>query len=200
MATTTKSTTLFSLGAVKAYLKVEGDAHDELLVTIADGVSQRIESYTSRLFVEREVVELLDGNGRQDAFLRHFPAQSLTALRIRYSLLDAWTDLDVATEAVLDAARGRILLTALSFPKGPLSAEATYDAGYDAQDGPDLPADVVQAGLDYVKYLYDRRIAGATIATSMTIGSNAVSVAADIPADVKVVLERHRRVRAVFVR
>jgi uncharacterized phiE125 gp8 family phage protein len=194
----TKATTIFSLNKVKTYLGIEGATHDAMLEVLADGVSERIEAYLGRAFVTRSVTETLDGNGKQFIFLRNYPVQSVTSLRIRYSLLDEWTELTVAAETVLDQRLGRLYLTSTCFPKGPLAVEVTYQAGFGAQDNAALPADVVQAALDYLKFVYDRKTSGATVAASMTIGPNTISVVPDIPADVKRALDAYKKFRAVM--
>ena len=196
----TKSTTIFSLTKVKSYLGVEGANHDALLDQIADGVSERVEAYTGRTFVTRAVTETLDGDGKQFLYLRNYPVVSVTSLKIRYSLLDEWTVLNVAAETVLDARRGRLYLNSMHFPWGPLSIEVVYSAGWGAQDAVALPQDLVQAALDYVKFVYDRKTVGATLAASMTIGPNTVSVVPDIPTDVKRVLDSYRKVRSILGR
>lgn len=196
----TKATTMFSLDAVKAYLAVTGAGSDDLLTRVADAASERVEAYTSRLFVTRSVTEVVDGTGRSSLRLRHFPVVAVQEVKLRYSLLDAWTSVDVAIETVLDPRGGLLYLTGLHFPKGPLSTTVTYTAGFGAQDAATLPADVVQAGLELAKYIYDRKTSGATMASQITMGPTSASIIPDMPADVKAALAAHRKIRTAFVR
>lgn len=151
----TKSTTLFSLATVKTFVKAGASDHDDVLTRIADGVSERIDSYIRRPFVAREIVETRDGNDASVLQLRHFPVQSVTLVRVREALDETWETL-VADDYVLDGFRGYLHLKNDSWPAAPLSCEITYQAGFAAQDSEDLPQDIVLAALRFVKSIYDR--------------------------------------------
>lgn len=187
----TKSTTLFALGTVKTYVKANATDHDAVLTRIADGVSEKIDTYIRRPFVTRSIVEVREGNGKQVLPLRQFPVQSVTQVRIRYSLLDAWNVI-AATEYELDGFRGYLYLKQLYWPQIPQGCEMTYSAGFAAQDSVDLPQDVVQAALDFVKFVYDRWKADTVSLGSLNLqqGGSAVIVP-NLPKDVTDTLERY---------
>jgi hypothetical protein len=182
---TTKDTTLFSLTAVKAHLKAVATTHDDVLAKLADGVSARIETACQRAFVLRDLEETIDGNGRSSIRFSTYPIGSITTLSSRNCLSDAFVAYDADT-FVLDGKTGTVHLTSGTFPKGALLVNATFEAGFDDQDGADLPADVVQLGLDYVKFLYDRwKSDGITIGSvSVQAGGSAVLVS-DLPKELK---------------
>lgn len=194
MSTDTKATSLFSLSTLKQYLKIDSDntEYDERLVIIGDGISERAERIAGRLFVSRQLTQLLDGSGRYDLWLHHYPVKSVSSLRFRYSLLGEWIVVDVATQLAIDLDLGILYLKELSFPKGPLRVELTHVVGFDEKDGDGLPADVVQASLDYTKLVYNRWDSGGVMASSISIGPQSVSVVLDVPRDIVQVFERYR--------
>lgn len=193
----TKATTLFSLAAVKSYLEIENDDADlnAVLTTIADGVSDRIERMTGRTFVTRSITEIFDARGRTFAFLKTLPVASLTTVRIRASLSDAWED--VSDDAVLDTEIGQVHLAEGQFYAGPMTAEFVYSAGYGAQDNAALPSDAVQAALDYVTFVWKRKQAGLIMAGSSSIGGQSIMVVPEPPKDLRDTIMNLRKLRGV---
>ncbi len=185
MPVATKDTTLFSLSTVRAHLKAVATTHDAVLTKLADGVSARIETATQRAFVLRDLEETIDGNGRSSIRFSTYPINSIDTLSYRSTLADAFVEVD-ADEFVLDGKTGTVHLKNSVFPKGALLVFGAYEAGFDDQDGADLPADVVQLGLDYVKFLYDRwKSDGITLGSvSVNSGGSAVIVP-DLPKELK---------------
>lgn len=186
----TKSTTLWDLDAVRVYCKASATAHDAVLTKIADGVSEKIDSYIRRPLVTRSIVENRDGNDTEVLQLRHFPVQTVTQVRIRASLLDTWEVIAVDNYE-LDGFRGYLYLKSLCWPKAAQSCEVTYTAGFAAQNSTSLPQDVVQAGLDFVKFIYDRWKSDVVALGSVNMqqAGSAVIVPA-LPKDVTDTLER----------
>jgi hypothetical protein len=87
----TKATTLFGLQAVKDYVKAQGNSHDAQLTRIADGVSERIETFTRRKFVTRTVADkTIDGNGKSSVRFPDFPIISISQLSLRWNFWDAF--------------------------------------------------------------------------------------------------------------
>jgi hypothetical protein len=181
----TRATTLWSLAVVKDYCKATATGHDATLIRIADGVSERIDAYVRRPFVTRSVVERRDGSGTRELPLRFFPVQAVTEAKYRVTPLDAWTVLDPSAYEV-DGVRGAVILSALWWPKVRQGAEVSYDAGFGAKDSATLPADVYQAALDFVKFVYDRWKSDAIALGSLNLqqAGSAVIVPA-LPKDVK---------------
>lgn len=180
-----KSTTLFGLATVKTYVKASANDHDTVLTRIADGVSEKVDAYVRRPFVTRTIVETREGNDSPVLQLRHFPVQSVSQVRMRSSVAADWEVID-ATEYVLDGFRGYLHLKTLTWPKVDLGNEITYSAGFAAQDSTDLPQDVVQTALDFVKFIYDRWKADTISLGSVSLqaAGSAVIIPA-LPADIK---------------
>lgn len=198
----TKTTTLFSLAVVKAYLSVQSSntGKDSVIEKIADGVSAKIEQLTRRYFVRRDVTETLDGNGQPSIRFSHFPIYSFTTLSTRVTLVDDFAVV-ATTEYETDLRTGTVWLRGSTlagdsvFPKVPRSVRGVYNAGFDAQDGVLLPSDVVGAGLDWVKFTYDRWAAGLVLAGSASMGGMSVAVIPKPPQDVVDALAPWKKLR-----
>jgi hypothetical protein len=194
----TKSTTLFSLEKVRAYLEVKGVANtgdDVLLVTLADGISERVEQMTSRKFVTQEVVEKGDARGRDSFLLRYMPVATLTQVRTRTHVSESWTT-ETLTDFELDGFTGRVYAKSGAFPSGPLTVEATYDAGFDEQDGANLPAGLVEAALAWVEFEYKRKKVGI-IATSTNVAGNSITIVPKPPKDIEDAIMSYKKYRGI---
>jgi uncharacterized phiE125 gp8 family phage protein len=181
----TKATTLFSLDVVKAHIKATATTHDAVLARFADAVSERIETFTQRAFVTRARTETIDGSGRASIRFSTYPVISVTTLSYRNTLRDAFVDY-LASDFVLDGQTGTVHLVCGEFPRSPLAVKGVLSVGFGAQDSATLPADVVQMGLDYVKFLYDRWKSDAIALGSVNVaaGGSAVFVP-DLPKEMK---------------
>jgi hypothetical protein len=194
----TKSTTLFSLAAVRAYLEIKGVANqgdDALLTTIADGVSERVEQMTSRRFVTQEVVEKGDARGRDSFLLRYMPAANVTQVRTRTHVSEEWVT-ETLTDFELDGFTGRLYAKSGAFPSGPLTVEVTYDAGFGAQDSADLPSGLVEAALAWVEFCYKRKKVGV-IVTSTSAGGGNITMVPKPPADIENAILSYKKYRGI---
>lgn len=208
----TRATTLFSLVTVKSYLPAVGATNDAVITQIADGVSAAIEQMTGRKFVSQSVTRTVNigrgvlgvnpsqslpfgyGDGPSVYRLPDYPVSAITSVARRATLMDAWETLD-STEYELDDRLGIVYLKQLAFYTGPRAAKFVYTAGYDAQDGAGLPADLVQAGLDWVKFVWTRQANGFLVASSQNQGGTS---AIAVPSPSKDIMDRiltHRKVR-----
>lgn len=183
----TRSTTLFSLATLTAYCKTNGTSHDTIITTIGDGVSEKIDAYCGRPFVTRAITEVVDAEGRSYVRTKARPVQTVTEVKYRFSLSDAWTAVDESTEVTIDTPGGRIFLNTLAFPAGPLTTSVTYTAGFGAQGAATLPAAVVAAGLDFVKFCYDRWKSDTVLVASTSWGG--MSLVPSLPKDVRDALD-----------
>ena len=197
----TKSTALFSLTVVKDYVGAQSSNDDVKLSKIGDSVSERIETMTARRFVTRtDIVKKLDARGRDRIFMPGLDIQDVTQVRTRASLSDTWQILD-AVEYELDGDKGILYSTGsvggATFPCGPLTTELTWDEGFDVQDGPLLPSEICQAGLDWIKFIYDRRNSGAHGFQSFSIGSFSASTIPRPPKDISDIIMSWKRFRTL---
>ena len=190
----TATTTLFSLNVLKDYVGAKGDSKDAQLSRIADSVTQRIEAFTGRVFVTRSQVQLYTPTHETALYLRHFPVTAVTQVRSRQWLGDALTVVP-PTDYDTDLVHGVLYALWVPFPAGiPNGIEVTYSAGFGAQDDATLPQDVVQAALDWSRYLYNRQGANLTALSNVTISGTSVSVGA-VPKDVQEALMPWRKLR-----
>jgi uncharacterized phiE125 gp8 family phage protein len=190
-ATDTRATTLFSLDVVRAYVGASDASKDDVLIQLADAVSERVEAYTARSFVSRTAIETLDGDGSGRLFLASFPIVSMTSLTIRESPGDTTvTDLVEGTDYDVDDHIGVVQLRFRSFTKGFQNIVATYVTGHGAKDAATIPADVYQAALDYVKLEWQQYGANAIAATSVSLGPSTFLLKPGLPWGIKQVLDQ----------
>jgi hypothetical protein len=144
--------------------------------------------------VTQTVTEYGDPKGREFFRLRHYPVASVTTMRMRAGFNAAWETV-AAGDYEADLETGTIYLKNLAFYCGPRTVEVVYTAGYDAQDGPALPADLVGAALEWVKFVFTRAENGFLNATSFSGGGHWVAPVAGLPKDLLDRVMAHRRVR-----
>lgn len=185
-ATETRATTLFSLDVVRNYVGANDATLDDLIVRIADAVSERIEMQTNRVFVTRTIVETLNGDGSRRLVLRFCPIVAVASLTMKYTADQATPDALVeGTDYDIDKRIGKIMLRTLTFPEVFQGVVCTYSTGFGAKDAATLPADLYEAALEYVKYLYSIKTANAVAATSVSLGNSTFMLTQDLPADLK---------------
>ena len=190
----TADTTLFSLNVLKDYVGVKGDAKDVQLSRLADSVTQRIEAFTGRVFVTRSLVQLYTPSNDTTIYLRHFPVTALTQVRSRQWVGDTLTVIP-STDYDTDLAHGVLYALWEPFPaQVPNGIEVTYSAGFGVQDAATLPQDVVQASLDWTKFLYQRQSANLAALTNITTSGSSISVGS-LPKDIQEALQPWRKLR-----
>ena len=197
----TKTTTLFSLAACRSYLEIKGvtsTGDDDLIVQIADGVSDRVEQMTSRKFVTQAVTEKGDARGRDSYLLRYMPVASLTSVKTRSHVSEAWVA-ETLTDFELDGFTGRVYAKTGSFPSGPLTLEVVSSVGYGAQDSAALPSSLVQAALEYVTFVYKRKKAGLVMAGNASAGGSSVSVVPEPPKDLRDTIMSFKKYRGIHL-
>lgn len=185
----TRATTLFSLDTVKHYLQVSDGSRDTELDNLADAISERIEAHTGRVFVTRTVVDTLNGSGAVRLFLRKMPVVSLSSLTLKDTPDQVTpTPLVSGTDIDLDLKTGIVRRRSGTFTKGFQNVVATYTAGWGAQDASTLPADVVFAGLKWIKAEWDERTSNAVAASSISIGPSSMILKPGLPAGIQATL------------
>ena len=197
MAVDVRPTTLFSLGTLKAWLKVELNDQDAALARIADRASELIERETGVYFVTRTVsAETYNGDGSRVLRLRRYPVTSITTLTIK-DTQDGTPTMLASGDFDLDKERGIIRLRSPAVPAVFTAlfqnVAVTYVPGFGAQDDAALPADIYAAGLDLAKMIWDEKQVGAIAASSMSIGPGNVSIKPDLPMHIKNTIDDWRR-------
>lgn len=187
----TASTTIWSLDVVKTHLKARATSLDDKISQLADGVSSRIDEYIRRKIVSQSVTEVLSPLVESPIIrLRNFPVSAVSELKYRTSLDASWITFS-ASDYELDSEHGTIELVTDSFPAGSRRVSVTYTAGWGVQDNAAIPRDIYTAGLDWMKFIFDRWNNDLAVAQSVSEGQRNLTVPKDIPEDVKQVLERH---------
>lgn len=183
--TATAPTTLFTLEAFKAWLKIQGveTSDDERLIIAADGASAEIEGELDIFFVKRSVTEQFDGDGKTFRVLQNAPVVSIDSLTIDGSV--------IASGYTLNGNTGILYLPA-GFTAGVQNVVLGYTTGYDVQGGAALPRDIYRASFDLAKAIYDELTAGVIAATSVTLGNSTMVVkAAKRPPSVQRVIDAY---------
>lgn len=190
MPTLTKTTTLFSLAALKDWIRITAGAsantEDSRLVIAADAASEEIESETDHVFVTRSLTVTANGSGRSGMFLPPArPILSVTSLTVDGALQDPSGYGFEADTGILQFTGGGC------FSTGVRNVVLVASVGYDVQDGLNLPRDVYRAGLDLAKAIYDELATGAIAASSVSLGASTMVIkAAKRPPSVQRVIDR----------
>lgn len=192
----TRATTLWSMATVRAYLKIKTVDSDAILALEADSASARVEAYCRRLFVTRPVVEQYTGDRTADLALRNFPIQPpFTALSMQSTPGDTPLVLVEGSDYDVDYRLGRVRLRALRFPSTFQGITASYNAGFGAQDSESLPADVVEAGLAYLKSIWNEYASNAVTVSSLKTGPSMTSITTGMSWTIKQALDRWKAPR-----
>ncbi len=187
---------LISLEDVREALQfetAEAVSENNLLVSLINRTSSRMETYCGRNFKAREYTEYQDGDGGPIVFTDHYPITSVSALwdDTEREFTDSSNDLIASTDYMTYSDEGSIRLynDETTFNKGYQNIKITYSGGYET-----LPGDLEEACLDWVLTLY-RRIKDRTHGY-MTKSASGASVLIDlkaIPDSVKAVLDSYKK-------
>ena len=117
---------LTSLVNVKAALHITTTDDDTLLENLINRISAAVESYCRRKFKARDYTEKYDGDGTSVLYLKQYPVNSVSSLKIGTGTVNS-------SDYVLYKEEGKIRLKYSVFPEGIQNVEVAYNAGY--QDG-----------------------------------------------------------------
>lgn len=191
----TKATTLVTLAAARAWLGATDGSEDARIVQVADGVSERVESYCARAFVTRTFDEFHNGSGTRQLLLRRYPVVTIASLTVKDSPTSTPTSLVQGTDYDIERTTGRIWMRARNLTKGFQNIEAGYDAGYGVKGDLALPQDIVQATLDYIKLVWTETTTNAISATSISVGPSSFVLKPGLPWGIKQALDNWHRSR-----
>lgn len=198
----TKATTLFSLDAIKAWVKITASDNDtdQILVQMADGVSEFVESRTGRIYVTRSIVEVRDGNDCSTLYLRKYPVVSVASVTVQRSTLLPVETIPVGAWRVASERGAVWLLDSMLisiFTRGFQNVTVTYQAGYGAQDAVTLPQDIVEAAKEIVKLVWMEFGGNAIASSTMTFGATSITIRPDWPKQIKDTLANWRLATAL---
>ena len=195
----TASFAFWTTAVLKAHIGATTSGKDALLERIANAVSLTFERTCRRQFVNRSVLELADGTGKNAIYLRHYPVTQLTGVRIWRYTGQATPDTVTLGEGYhrLIADRGELLLAQDTFTCGRGNVELTYDAGYFDQDEGEASdaAQVYQAGLDLCQLLFQEQATGGLGMSNLTIGPMGFAIKPEWPKHIGQAFRDWRRVR-----
>ena len=187
---------LISLEDVREALQfetAEAVSENNLLVSLINRTSARMETYCGRKFKAREYIEYQDGDGSPMVFTDQFPITTVSDLwdDTEREFTDSASDQISSDDYMIYSDEGSIRLynDETTFNKGYQNIRITYSGGYET-----IPGDLEQACLDWVLTLY-RKIKDRTHGY-MTKSASGASVLIDlgaIPNSIKAVLDSYKK-------
>ena len=152
---------LLTLDEIKAHIRVDGAAEDNLITQLLNSAVETAQNYTSRQFMRATYEALYDGlpRGFDPLRLPRAPVQEITSLT--YHVGSTWTStaLDVDTLRILAGPEAAIApALGTSWPQanaGPQAVKVRYVAGY--ADADHVPAPIKQAVLLQIGSMYEDR-------------------------------------------
>lgn len=155
-------------------MKNADTSHDTILEDLANAITEEIEQYTGRVFVDRTIVERRIGDGSSQLRLRSWPViGTLTTFAIDdvdYIEDEYWVDENAGVITLEDGAvftRGGVI-------------DVSYTAGYVT-----VPDRVIQLAKDMVKIRYDAWTSNSNAVTSLSQGQVSVVPLPDWPYAIK---------------
>ncbi|MEI7705392.1 MAG: hypothetical protein WCK73_12435, partial [Deltaproteobacteria bacterium] len=149
MATGDLSTT----AAVREYLagNVPVPLGDETLLSgLITAVSSQFKSETGTDVITASKSQTWSGAGGAKVFLEHYPVVSVTTVEVDGAAVSERAAIGEDGWVLSDAATGKLELVGYTFTCGVANCSVTYTAGL----GATAPADIDQAVVDQVAYLY----------------------------------------------
>jgi len=163
------------------------DAVIDTLVAAVDGI---VEDYCHRRFADVTYTEYYDGqSGQRRLCLRNYPIISVTSIHDdanRDYGTDTLVDADDYTFETGEDSNGIVHLHGTTLSKGIRNIKVIYRAGYAT-----IPKSLARAADLIVASLYNRRKAQGTPGGSM--GSVSISLAQDVYADARLLLDRYKK-------
>lgn len=161
------------------------------LTSVANGVTEAVESYLRRPVVARERTDHLDGTDGQDLNLLLYPTASLTSLSLLYTDGTVRLTWDPA-DYLLVPEVGRVHLWRQVFPLGVLNIKAVHSPGWTAGTVPD---DISLAARFWANKLYKEWQGGAAndeIQSQNFDGQTTTFFVGPMPKKVEGMLKPHR--------
>jgi hypothetical protein len=141
---------VLDLWEAKQWAGITSDTHDAFLRGTLNAVTDTCEGIASKRLVAREepVVEIHDGLGRthRELFVTNWPAVSVASLNVDPDMeFGALTEIPSSDYMIARGGRTVALKRRMHFGEGPQRIRVEHVAGYGAEGGPPLPADIKEA-------------------------------------------------------
>lgn len=121
-------------------------SEDTQFATWISAASKTFLDETGRDMILGAHTEYYDGDGGQELWLDNYPVNSITSIHIDPD--HAYATAVTATDILLYAASGRVVVKNTSFTEGPRSVKVIYNAGYAIAS---IPADIKLAFYEQIK-------------------------------------------------
>lgn len=123
---------IVSLEEIKEWLNKKDGSDDQRLQMIATSVSRFIETYCSKLFMNRDYVEYFDGGGKKSVMVSHYPIYDVSSIYDDPNCEYGSGELIASTNYVIDFDPGKITLIAdyYQFYNASQNVKVSYSAGY----------------------------------------------------------------------
>lgn len=165
---------LTTVAKVKEYLRLSNNNDDAMLARLILAASAMIETYLNRKIEIDTYTEVFSGNNTTYHICTNYPVVGVSSVGVN-SVNQA---IDFNDDGVF----------ASMFPKGNRNCTISYQAGYAI-----VPDDIEQACIELVatKYKNIEHIDKSSISMA---GETTTFITADIPAQIKIVLQQYKRV------
>jgi hypothetical protein len=185
----------------KEQCKKDGTDQDTLFATLIDRASLMIETYCNRKFkLQTYTEELYSGTGTPFLYMRNHPIDANTTPTVKYRIgASTWQTQVVTYLRHEDADEQGLLFWEDSsvWPRGTYNMQITYKAGF-ATTPSNLPQTIIQAAVELVQVLYERRQNMIHLQPAVTVvdGITAQYKDAPMPMSVRYLLDPYK-VRSV---
>ncbi len=147
---------LTTIEAVRAYLRGTvpvPEADESLLEGLITAASQLFASESGTGVLTAAVEETRNGDGGAKLFLERYPVVSVESVEVDGEAISERAAIGGSGWVLTSRETGRLDLVGYTFSEGLANVVVNYTAGY----GDDAPADVGQAVVDQVAYLYRQK-------------------------------------------
>ena len=182
---------LLSVDEVFNYLRQTTPDQQDPLYTLVESLINRSSDYCERYIgnpiINREVTEMLDGNGSSEILLGHFPIQGIVSVSVDGA--DVTANADFYRHGIL------FLKDGSTFTTGRKNVEVAYTAGY-GENKDTIPQDLKHAALLMVHFWFKRDSLdySTTFGESDIITGNAAGEVVRFPYAAIRILDAYRKV------
>ena len=196
MALAANALTLLDTAKSHLDIPLTNTSQDPTIERLINVASNLIARKCRRILKDTTHSHYFDGRASNRILLREYPVQSITSLKISNdSDFTSVNPEDASTYRIVDRDTTLLYLSGRIFPKGYSNIEIVYTAGEGLVSGSTntYPADLEQAALDYVLWLYDVNNDRRLGRTSKSKGGESVEFEQTIPKSIMDQIEPYVR-------
>jgi len=177
---------LTTLAAVKDWLQISGYTDDALLTRLIANCSAGIQNYLNRNFALTNYDEVRSGTGTRRMLFANYPATSISAVTVDGADVQKSPD-GIHLPGWVNDSRGIIMIGGV-WTAGVNNVTFSYTAGF-----AEPPADITQACIDWVSFIYRRRDRIGHASKSVQ-GETVSYITSAMPSEVGFALSPHKKV------